>query len=212
MNTDMLFNAAHSTAISLLESGAYVTPADTVCAVESGSGRIFTGISHADMNNSVHAEVEAIQNMLAVGENVIQEILLISTQGREPLLPCNNCIGYILSLSPDNAGCMIVMNDRMINIAEVGMYAAPVGAAPDSNVFAGAYSAPPPASSHARGSRMSVTPSVTQGAATAKLNSANFSGDMLKNKVHSLMDLSVGDEEEEEKTEKKKGFFGFFRK
>ena len=97
MNSEAIFNAAHSTAIKLFESGAFITPADTVCSIESGSGRIYTGISRADMNALIHAEVDAVRNMQAAGENVIKALLLISTQNRTPMLPCNNCLGYILS-------------------------------------------------------------------------------------------------------------------
>ncbi|EWM54780.1 cytidine deaminase [Ruminococcus flavefaciens] len=127
MNTDAIFNAAQTLAIKMLESGAYVSPADTVCALEAASGRIYTGISRTDMNIAVHAEVDAVRNMLASGESTIRGLLLISTQSRTPLLPCNQCLGYILSLSPENGGCMIMMPDRMINIYDVCMFAAPMG-------------------------------------------------------------------------------------
>ena len=135
MNTEAIFNATHSAAISLLESSAFVSPADTVCSIESGSGRIYTGISHSDMNTLIHAEVDAVRNMQAAGENVIHALLLIGTQSRTPLLPCNNCLGYILSLAPDNINCMILMNDRMISINEVSMFAAPMGSIPEPQNF-----------------------------------------------------------------------------
>ncbi len=135
MNTEAIFNAAHATAISLLESGAFVSPADTVCSIESESGRIYTGISRADMNTLIHAEVDAVRNMHAAGENVIRALLLIGTQNRTPMLPCNNCLRYILSLAPDNVNCMILMSDRMISINEVGMFAAPIGSIPEPQNF-----------------------------------------------------------------------------
>jgi cytidine deaminase len=135
MNTEAIFNAAHSTAIRLLESGAFVSPADTVCSIESGSGRIYTGISRSDMNALIHAEVDAVRNMQAAGEYVIRALLLIGTQSRTPMLPCNNCLGFILSLAPDNMNCMILMSDRMININEVGMFAAPMSSGPEPQNF-----------------------------------------------------------------------------
>ena len=135
MNSDAIFNAAHSAAISLLESGAFISPADTVCSLESGSGRIYTGISRGDMNTLIHAEIDAVRNMQASGEYVIRTLLLIGTQSRSPMLPCNNCLGYILSLAPDNVNCMILLNDRIISINEVGMYAAPMNPIPEPNNF-----------------------------------------------------------------------------
>lgn len=135
MNSEAIFNAAHSTAIQLLESGAFVSPADTVCALQTASGRIFTGVSCSDMNSSVHAEVDAVRNMLAAGEKIIQAILLISTTRRMPLLPCNNCVGYILSLAPENSGCVVMMQDRVINLPEVARFAAPAGAPSEPRQF-----------------------------------------------------------------------------
>lgn len=135
MNSEAIFNTAHTTAIRLLESGAFISPADTVCTIESGSGRIYTGISRSDMNAVIHAEVDAVRSMQAAGEYIIRGLLLISTQTRTPMLPCNNCLGYILSLSPENTNCMILMNDRIIGINEVSMFAAPMGAVPEPNSF-----------------------------------------------------------------------------
>ncbi|MCR5109847.1 MAG: cytidine deaminase [Ruminococcus sp.] len=98
MNTDAVFNAAQTAAIQLIESGNFIPPDSTVCAVETASGRIFTGISRNELNGHVsvpvHAETEAVKNMLASGERVITALLLINTQNRAPMLPCNNCIGY----------------------------------------------------------------------------------------------------------------------
>ena len=220
MNPEQIFNAAHSAAIRLIESGAYLSPADTVCSVQAASGMIYTGYSRTNMNPPVHAEIEAIGNMLAAGENIIQGLLLISTQGREPLLPCNSCIGYILSLAPENSECMIAMQDRMIRITDVAMFAAPMGAAPDPQIFpanrqmilpaaplnplpAAAPSMPAPAEEIPDG------PDIVSSA-----NTVNANGDLLKNKVLSIMDVARDDDTDEflEEITKKKKRFGFFRK
>ena len=135
MNSEAIFNAAHSTAIRLLESGAYISPEDTVCSIESTSGRIYTGISRADMTGIIHAEADAVMNMQAAGESAIAALLLISTQSRTHLLPCNKCIGYILSLDPANVNCMILMQDRPVSITEVGRFAAPCESIPEPQNF-----------------------------------------------------------------------------
>ncbi|MBQ6181181.1 MAG: cytidine deaminase [Ruminococcus sp.] len=215
----MIFNSALSAAMQLIESGAYITPADTVCSLQTASGRIFTGFSHSNMIPPVHAEVEAIGNMLAAGENIIQGILLISTQGREPLLPCNNCIGYILSLAQENSQCMIAMSDRMIKITDVGMFAAPMGAAPMSaapepQVFPmnNAPAAAPVTQAAAPLNPLQAAPMEEDVSSSANIENAK--GDLLKNKVQSIMGVAEDDDIDEflEEISTKKKRFGFFRK
>ena len=238
MNSEAIFNAAHSTAIRLLESGAFVTPSDTVCALQTDSGRIYTGISHTDMNNSIHAEVDAVRNMLAAGENIIIGLLLISTQMRTPMLPCNNCLGYILSLAQENIGCMVMLQDRMISINEVGMFAAPMGGMMDNPNFVGhtpvqpqfisAHAvAPPPVPQPITAPAAPQAPEPVPSSEpeeipesdiktireTSTANTENAKGDLLKNKVNSLL-RSVDDDTDEflESLPTKKKKFGFFRK
>ena len=239
MNSEAIFNAAHSTAIRLLESGAFVTPSDTVCALQTASGRIFTGISRSDMNNPIHAEIDAVNNMLASGERIVIGLLLISTQMRSPMLPCNNCLGYILSLAQENMGCMVMLQDRMISINEVGMFATPppMGGMMDNPNFGGhtpvqpqfssthavaAPPVPPPAASITAPSPAPVPPrsdadtpetDITTVTETSAANTENATGDLLKNKVNSLL-RSVDDDTDEflESLPTKKKKFGFFRK
>lgn len=242
MNTDAIFNAAQTLAIRLLESGAFVSPADTVCALESASGRIYTGISHTDINMAVHAEIEAVRNMLASGENTIRGLILISTGNRTPLLPCNNCLGYILSLSPENTECMIIMPDRMININEVGMFAAPIGepapapaqfmsnTIPHNNIAAPVVqnipvapvkteSAKPEPAKAEPVKQEPVTASVVEDSVSMQdidvaTNMQNATGDLLKGKVSSLLKVVADDDTDEflDSLPTKKKRFGLFKK
>ncbi|WP_024861348.1 cytidine deaminase [Ruminococcus flavefaciens] len=233
MNSEAIFNAAHSTAIRLLESGAFISPADTVCSIQTASGRIFTGISRTDMNSTIHAEIDAVQNMLAAGENIIEGLLLINTQSRTPMLPCNNCIGYIMSLAPANAGCMIMMPDRMISLSEVGMFAAPMGNTPEPNRYGGhAPGAPQPQyTAHAKASPIAVAARPATNTAASPLaaapvprssgesvsmdtNTVNAKGDMLKNRVNSLLKVAEEPETDEflDSLPSPKKRFGFFKK
>jgi hypothetical protein len=234
MNSEAIFNAAHSTAIKLFESGAFITPADTVCSIESGSGRIYTGISRADMNALIHAEVDAVRNMQAAGENVIKALLLISTQNRTPMLPCNNCLGYILSLAPENANCVILMQDRLIGINEVGMFAAPMGAGPENPNFsvpthtqfpqytAHAAAAPkkPAAAADAEknDSPLELVHSVSieeiqEVSATVEANNVGSNGNILKGRVKDLLKAADDDTDEFlDSLPSPKKRFGFFRK
>lgn len=239
MNSEAIFNAAHSTAIRLLESGAFISPNDTVCTIQSASGRIYTGISRTDMNSTIHAEVDAVQNLLAAGENIIIGLLLINTQSRAPMLPCNNCIGYILSLAPENSGCMIIMQDRMISIAEVGMFAAPMGNIPEPQRYTGhamgmpqpqpqytahapaapqpaAFNKPmsPPPAMTATPLAAAPVPSSSGESVSMSTNTVNAKGDILKNRVSSLLKVAEEPETDEflDSLPSTKKRFGFFKK
>ncbi|MBR4627245.1 MAG: cytidine deaminase [Ruminococcus sp.] len=134
--------AAYTVANQILESNPFVSPEDTVCSIRARSGRIFVGSSH--MN--IHAEIEAINSMQAAGEVIVDEFILIGVQSKVQFLPCNNCAGFIMSLHPENANCAVIMPDRAIRLADVGMFAAnPAG--PVNHPFPGAPPmniAPPP--------------------------------------------------------------------
>ena len=144
MNTNDTINAAHTIAIRVLESNHFVSPDDTVCAIRTRSGRVFTGVSRPNAPGvmGVHAEIEAVQSMLDAGESVIDELVLIATQTRMQMLPCNNCIGYILSLHPENANCVLLMPDRMIRITDVGMFASNPGVVPEPPMMRGGNNGP----------------------------------------------------------------------
>ena len=175
MNTDLL-NAA---AIKMLEQGG-LQMNDTVCVVQARSGRVYTGISRM----SQHAEIEAIRNMQAAGEVIIDGMILLSVGTRLPLLPCNNCIGYILSLHPDNAGCYVILQDRIIRLGETAMYTA--GSAPTAGLMPNG---------------------------TVAVNTENATSDILKSRVNSIIGgLEDYDDDEEEEKKPRKGLFGFFRK
>ena len=226
VNTNETINAAHTVAIHMLESNAYLSQDDTVCAVRARSGRIFTGISR--MN--IHAEVEAVQNMLAAGDTIIDEFVLISTQSRVQLLPCNNCISYILSIHPENANCAVLMPDRAIRITDVGMFTNPAPNAPfpqNGPVFGGpVMGTPPPVRPIPP---VNPVPPVNPIPAAPPMqnsfadeddddddviiaNSDNTSGDLLKKRVNSLLRVASDDDEEIDRITEKKKRFGFFRK
>ena len=186
MNTDLL----NSAAIRLLEQGG-LQPGDTVCAIQSRSGRVYTGISR--MNQ--HAEIDAIRNMQGAGEVIIDGILLLSVQNGLPMLPCKNSIGYILSLHPENAGCCVILQDRIIRLGETMMYAPQGGMNVDNSPFAG-------------------TARIMSDDGVRFTNTQNATSDILKSKVSSLIGDLEDDDEDDDEDEKKprKGLFGFFRK
>ena len=234
MNTNDTINAAHTVAIQLLESNTFISPEDTVCSVKSRSGRIFTGASH--MN--IHAEIEAIRNMQAAGEGIVDELVLISTQTRVQLLPCNNCVGYILSLHPENANCAVIMPDRAIRLADVGMFASPppgmqnqsFPGAPGMGMNRGPMMPPPvnpmvpPPVNPIAPPPVNPIPLKPQAPEPepeeddddddeiTAVNTKNVGGDILKSRVNSLLRVASDDDEEIDRLTEKKKRFGFFKK
>jgi cytidine deaminase len=241
MNTNETINAAHTVAIHMLESNAYISQEDTICAVRARSGRIFTGASH--MN--VHAEVEAVQNMLAAGDSIIDEFVLISTHTRVQLLPCNNCISYIMSIHPENVNAAVLMPDRAIRMADVGMFTAPLPNAPypPNGAMYGANQgmpAPPPVNPIPLVNPVppvnpippvNPVPPVNPMPAPPPVqsfdepeepaeieveeisaSSENTSSDLLKKRVNSLLRVASDEDEEIDRLTEKKKRFGFFRK
>jgi len=233
MNTNDTINAAHTVAIQLLESNTFISPEDTVCSVKSRSGRIFTGASH--MN--IHAEIEAIRNMQAAVEGIVDELVLISTQTRVQLLPCNNCVGYILSLHPENANCAVIMPDRAIRLADVGMFASPPPGMPNQS-FPGAPGMgmnggpmmPPPVNPMVPPPVKPIAPPPVNPIPLkpqapepepeedddddeiTAVNTKNVGGDILKSRVNSLLRVASDDDEEIDRLTEKKKRFGFFKK
>jgi cytidine deaminase len=241
MVTNETINAAHTVAIHMLESNAYISQDDTVCALRARSGRVFTGISRQNGQMGIHAEVDAIQNMQAAGDFIVDEMVLISTQTRIQLLPCNNCISYILSLHPENANCAVLMPDRAIRLTDVGMFANPASNPPfppnggmySGNPMMGNAAPPPvfpvppvnPVTPPANPVPPTVNPvSPVQNTAAfdddddaddddeITATSENASSDLLKKRVNSLLRVASDEDEEIDKLTDKKKRFGFFRK
>lgn len=113
------FNQIYKMATDLINylasSRGYVEPNTTVCVILAKSGRVFNGVSH----NEVHAEVEAVRNMQSFNESAVESLILVDAGSRLAMLPCANCIRYITSLNPVNAGAMVNMPDRPVPFREI---------------------------------------------------------------------------------------------
>lgn len=131
MAYDVILNIAAEVAKKRSESGVPVNPDDTVCVIRTNTGNIYTGLNGIEMRNGmaipVHAEIDAINNMRAHDENIIEAVTVLNSFNLTPILPCNNCISIIISLNPENTKCQIVTPNRNIGIIEVNMYIANAG-------------------------------------------------------------------------------------
>lgn len=191
MTFEAIYDAAVNVVNQIAAGGEPLSPDKTVCVICSGTGRIYYGVSRVDMVNGapvdIHAEIDAMRNMQDMGENKVETLILIDSFNRTAMLPCNNCVGFILSQNPENSMGTIAMPDRLIPLSEVGMFAGG-GMAPPM----GGFTAPP--------------------AAAAPGKNIHAKGDLLKDRVNSIMQGVDDDDDEEEQEEKpkKKKFFGLF--
>lgn len=215
MNTNDTINAAISVAARIMESNSFVTAEDTVCALRTRYGNIFTGSSCSGRNApgvmGGHAEIEAVQAMLASRETIIDELVLISIQSGIQILPCNNCAGYIMSLHQENANCRVLMPDRAIRLIDVGRFAFG-GVIPDPTAFQGngnfMYNGGMPS-----GNEYRAPQPYFDNNNTASIDTGHASGDLLKNRVSDLLKVTDDDDEEEEQKKSKpvkKKLFGLF--
>ncbi len=185
----------------MISSRGYIEPNTTVCVILTKTGRVFNGVSH----NEVHAEVEAVRNMQGFNETAVEAMILVDANSRLALLPCINCIRYIISLNPVNAGAMVNMPDRPVPFQEIMAQnqGAPMMQTPSNRNSA----------QHAQFQQIPVSATRSSMVVTGRSKSALLSG-----KVNNL--LAAAKEEEEsaedialmkeltESTQKKKGLLG----
>lgn len=228
MTFEAIYNIALEVANARAQSGEYIAPDETICVIFSRTGRVYNGVSRVDMSNgapmSIHAEIEAMRNMQTYGnETAVDSIVLIDTINRSPMLPCNGCVNYIVSMSPENAMGGVVMPDRTIPFSEIMGMAG--GFAPNpgfGGMPAGMPAAAPVQSGYIQSMQFGGTPvqsmqfgatpvqSMQFGAApvqsmslqSQQLSETSAGGgaknDLLKNRVSSLMSAAEDDDDDEE--------------
>lgn len=79
------------------------TKSDTIVgsAIESDNGEIYFGcnIQHIFRSHDIHAEVNAIGNMISNGGREINKILVVAK--KELFTPCGSCMDWIVQFSTD---------------------------------------------------------------------------------------------------------------
>lgn len=193
------FNQIYNTAIEVINSIAasrgMIEPNSTVCVIYSKSGRVYNGISQ----NDVHAEIDAVRNMQGLGESAVDSIILVDVASRRAMLPCFNCLNYIVSINPINATAFISMPDRPVPFQEI-LSQNPLGfsPAPQPRMFSGTSSVP-----H-----------------SSVVISGRSNGDLMNGKINSLLANTQTEDSDEDKElleelanevngkKNKKGIFG----
>jgi len=88
-----------------------VSAGEVAAAVESASGKIYTGICVDTASTlGVCAERNAIFNMLTNGEHEIRRVLAIMPDGKTGA-PCGACRELMVQLMPENVGKIEIMLD-----------------------------------------------------------------------------------------------------
>ncbi|MBQ7991012.1 MAG: hypothetical protein IJ251_08210 [Oscillospiraceae bacterium] len=127
---DQMFGMAKDLAVRQQQYGGF-SPQDTICVVCSGTGRLYYGVSGTEnvggAQVAVHAEVNAVRQLLANGENVVTSLLLVSANELGAMLPCSGCVQFILSQNAANRNAMILLPDRQISVMEAAGGAVPGG-------------------------------------------------------------------------------------
>lgn len=101
---------------------------DTVCVICAGNGNIYTGkneyVTKEDCTENVHAEIDALKKMQDDGQTVVKAMTVFNSCNVSPILPCNGCIDYILSLDKENTKTLIITPNGNMFITDVARYAA----------------------------------------------------------------------------------------
>lgn len=113
MNTDIwkeLYKAA-SDVIKHRNVSRFVEAGGVAAAVESASGRIYTGVCvDSACTLGICAERNAIFNMLTNGEDSIKRVIAISQAG-EAIPPCGACREFMAQLMPEDYKSIEIMMD-----------------------------------------------------------------------------------------------------
>jgi cytidine deaminase len=197
---EMTFEAIYAAAVDVAEKlaaqGEQMSPDKTICVICSASGRIYYGRSRLDQSSGspveIHAEIDAMQNMKGMGESQIESLILIDSYNRLAMLPCNNCIGFLIGMNPANNAAAVAMPDRFIPFSEIAMYGGGM-------VPGGGFSS-------------------TNMNSMSNSKTISAKGSLLKDRVGAIMSGVDEDDEDDEEIEeliegakpKKKKFFGLF--
>ena len=119
---DEMYNQARAVLNSRKVSD-YVTCGDVSAAILSKSGRIYTGVCvDTACTLGICAERNAILNMLTNGENEIDKVLCIMSDGSNGA-PCGACRELMVQLMPKNYHNVEIMLDyasgKIIKLGEI---------------------------------------------------------------------------------------------
>ncbi len=106
---------------------------DTICVVNTLSGRVYVGFSGMDniqgMPMEKHAEIDAVNNMMMYNDVVINALTLFNITTMTVILPCVRCVETLLRLNPNNSNAMVITPTNpipLMSLRQAGPMSIPV--------------------------------------------------------------------------------------
>lgn len=106
---------------------------DTICVVNTLSGRVYVGFSGVDnmqgMPMEKHAEIDAVNNMMMYNDVVINALTLFNITTMTVILPCVRCVETLLRLNPNNSNAMVITPTNpipLMSLRQAGPMSMPV--------------------------------------------------------------------------------------
>ncbi len=121
MNSEMKYatdwNKMAEIAWTARENSRLIGKTAVGAAVMSSSGKIFPGcnVEHKYRCHDVHAEVNAITNMIVAGEHVLKAILIVAK--RDMFTPCGGCMDWIFEMGGGN--CLVAFSSSMVTEPQI---------------------------------------------------------------------------------------------
>lgn len=207
MAYEFMYNIASDLIQRRFQSGEYISSDDTVCVIYTATGKIYTGMSRMDnfggQVNVIHAEIEAVRNMLAYGDSLIEAVLLMYVQQQCVIVPCNGCISHMLSINRQNSNAVVVNQGQVLHLSDFISYNTASQPPSDISLKVGGFDAPAaddPVAANAAESPMKSGMISQYGA-----GSESAKGELLKNRVKNIMQVTEDEPEEEEASKKRFG-------
>lgn len=99
-----------SAAWTVRETAYVVGPTKVGAACSTPAGRIYVGcnVEHRYRSHDVHAEINAITNMVASGEKDLLAIVIVAERDR--FTPCGACLDWIFQFG--GADCLVAWQTR----------------------------------------------------------------------------------------------------
>ncbi|WP_197074822.1 hypothetical protein [Rhodococcus sp. MEB064] len=81
------------------------------CAARSSKGRVWVGcnIEHRFRSHDIHAEVNAIGNLIAGGDDRLEVIFIAAERSR--FTPCGSCLDWIFEIGGES--CVVIAQSKV---------------------------------------------------------------------------------------------------
>ena len=123
---EQIWNDLYEAALGVLKPrivSRYIEVGSVAAAIESSSGRIYTGICvDTACSLGLCAERNAIFSMLTAGEDGIRRVIAIGSDGKA-VPPCGSCMELMFQLMPDSCRSIQIMLDygqgRIVTLSDL---------------------------------------------------------------------------------------------